>query len=79
MADGHTTTPQIPWSTAPLNQECLHALYWATYGAAVVRQVFDHMARGNNGPDEADMDGFVEEAETVACMAVEAAVRKSAA
>lgn len=52
-------------------------LMWsAVYGAAIARQVFDHMDEGRGPPEDDDMDRFHEEAETIAYMAGSARERR---
>lgn len=50
-------------------------IYCATYGAMVARLVMDHINEGRGAPTGGDMDGFVEEAEAVSVMTLDAARR----
>jgi len=48
------------------------AIHAAVFGACIARQVFDWLADGRGGPGDREMEHFVEEAETIADMAVAA-------
>ena len=50
-------------------------LWCATYGAMVAGQVLRYMAEGRGAPDDEAMDRFVEEAEAVADLQLEALMR----
>lgn len=53
-------------------------LWVAVAGAAFVRQVYDHIALGNNPPDDELCDRMLEDAEAVADNAMEARMRARA-
>ena len=50
-------------------------VYHATFGAMMARQVMDRMAEGRGAPEDAAMDDFVEEADRVARLTLEAVAR----
>jgi hypothetical protein len=50
-------------------------IYCAVFGSMITRQVMDRMESGRGAPTDEDMDGFAEEANSVALMTIEAAAR----
>jgi hypothetical protein len=52
--------------------------WYAVYGAMIAAQVQEYRNRTSNCTDDKMMDGFHEEAETIADMAVEATAREEA-
>lgn len=55
------------------NQE----LYFAVFGSMVAQQVLEFMSSGRGAVNDRDMDRIVEEADTIAVMAVNADIRRT--
>lgn len=61
-----------------MTDERQHPAYWPTFGAAFVREFYDHARLHGVTVDADQLDRFAEEADTIAELAVEAVERADA-
>lgn len=70
----HRPTPDLH-EVRMLHINAIQDMWSACFGASVARQVHDRIAQGKGPPGHRDMDGIIEEAESIADMAVDAIKR----
>jgi hypothetical protein len=74
-ARGKELKEKILEATAEQAERNKHPYWLSVFGAFVATQVQEKLTSGRGAPDEDDMDRYIEEAETVADMAIDAVKR----